>query len=162
MPHNLVKLVDRLKADSEEFWLSPKQWKKSKVPTSLKWSSARFDKADVLAIPKVRGIYAFAIEVCSHGFPPHGYVMYVGETGHDSKETLRSRFLSYFAEMTEQSRPVHYALLKYRKYLSFCYTRIPDKRRNLRKLETVLCDALIPPYNVQDFSLEMRRGKKAL
>ena len=107
-----------------------------------------------------RGVYSFLIAFHSDGFPPHGYLMYVGETGNKSKETLRSRFLSYFSEMKDQSRSIHYVLLK-SKYLHFQFSAVSDKRRNLRKVEESLCDALIPPYNVRDFSAEMRAAKRA-
>ncbi len=162
MPEDLVKLVDRLKKDREEFWLSKTQWKRSKVPKTLKWNSVRFRKAESTAVPASRGVYAFLIKFCSDGIPPHGYLMYVGETGNDSQETLRSRFLGYFSEMQAKERSIHYVLCKYENHLYFHYSLVLDRRRNLKRIEAWLCDTLVPPYNVKDFSVEMRKAKKAL
>ena len=161
MALNLVTLVDRIKADSEEFWLSPTQWRKSTVPQMLIWKSVRFSKTKASSVPVSRGVYSFVIACCTKGLPQHGYLVYVGETGNTSKETLRSRFLSYFSEMKDQSRSVHYVLRKYQQYLYFQFCEVHDKRRNLRKVEESLCDALIPPYNVRDFSADMRAAKRA-
>ena len=161
MPEDLVKLVDRLKSDSVEFWLSPTQWRRSRVPKTLAWNFVRFKKSEAAVVPTARGVYAFLVACSSNGMPPYGYLMYVGETGNDSQETLHSRFLGYFREMREKSRPVHYVLNKYKKHLYFHYSQVPDRRRNLKNLEAALCDALIPPYNVRDFSAEMRNAKPA-
>jgi len=163
MPEDLVKLVDRLKKDREEFWLSKTQWKRSKVPKTLVWNSVIFRRSESTAIPATRGVYAFQIKYSSGGIPQHGYLMYVGETGNrNSQETLRSRFLSYFSEMQAKERSLHYVLCKYEDYLYFHYSPISDRRRNLKNIEAWLCDTLVPPYNVKDFSVEMRKAKKAL
>jgi hypothetical protein len=161
MPEDLVKLVNRVKKDSEEFWLSPTQWRKSTVPSTLIWDFVRFTRTEAADVPASRGVYAFLVAFSPAGFPPHGYPMYIGETGNDGQETLHSRFVSYFREMEEQSRPVHYVLNKYKRYLYFHFSEVTDKRRNLKKLEKALCDTLIPPYNVRDFSAEMRNAKPA-
>jgi excinuclease UvrABC nuclease subunit len=121
----------------------------------------RFRKDQAATVPRSRGVYAFLVAFLSDGFPPHGYLMYVGETGDDNQQHLRSRFRSYFLEMGQESRPIHYILRKYEKYLYFHFSAVADRRRNLKKLEAALCDALIPPYNVRDFSAEIRNAKPA-
>jgi hypothetical protein len=161
MPEDLVRLVDRVKEDCEVFWLSPTQWRRSSVPQTLAWNFVRFRRAEAGQVPMSRGVYAFLIAFRANGIPPHGYLMYVGETGDEGQETLHSRFLTYFQEMQKQSRPVHYILRKYAKYLYFHFSKVSDRRRNLKKIETALCDALIPPYNVRDFSAEIRNAKPA-
>jgi len=162
MAWDLVKLADRLKADNDQFCLSIRQWRKFSAPVRLRWRSVPFSRSDAPSIPKMRGVYAFIITVTADDLPMNGYVTYIGETGDDSQETLRSRFMSYFSEMRDCSRPVHYILKKYRRFLHFHYSKVPDRRRNLKHIEMILCDAMVPPYNVKDFSLEMRRGKKVL
>lgn len=161
MPEDFVKLVDRLKSDSIEFWLSPTQWRRSKVPRKLLWKYVPFKKSEATVVPTSRGVYAFLVTNSPSGLPPHGYLMYIGETGNQSQETLHSRFLSYFREMKDESRGVHYVLNKYEKYLYFHFCEVTDKRRNLRKLEEALCDTLVPPYNFRDFSAELRNAKPA-
>jgi len=162
MGSRLVKLVNRLKSDQERFWLSKKQWKASSVPDTLDWQWVSFKKSDAQSIPRTRGLYAFTVECSAPGIPPHGYIMYVGEVGHTGNETLRSRFRSYFYEMKRDERPVHYILNKYTKHLFFYFCEVPDRRKSLFKIETALCDTLIPPYNVNDFSMDMKRGVKVL
>ena len=162
MAWDLVKLADRLKSDKEDFCLSIRQWKQFKSPVKLGWNSVPFCRSDATAVPKTRGVYAFIITLGTDSIPPNGYVTYVGETGNDSRETLQSRFVSYFSEMKDESRKVHYILRKYRRYLHFYFSKVPNRRHNLKQIEMILCDTLVPPYNVKDFSLEMRRGKKVL
>src|ERR1035441_5109622 len=155
MPEDLVKLVDRLKKDREEFWLSKTQWKRSQVPKTLAWNSVRFRKSESPAIPTSRGVYAFLIKFTKDGIPPHGYLVYVGETGQGSLETLRSRSVSFVSELQSPERAVHYVLCKYENHLYFLYSPVLDKRRNLKTIESSLCDTLVPPYNVKDFSVDI-------
>ena len=161
MSFDLVKLVDQLKTDEQTFFLSPKQWNASSVPPDLDWDWVPFDKDHADAVPSDRGVYAFVVELDKAGIPPHGYVMYVGETGNKSKETLHTRFLSYFREMKKQCRAVHYALIKYKEHMYFHFSRITDNRRNLRKVEESLCSTLIPPCNRRDFDWKLRRARRA-
>jgi hypothetical protein len=158
----MVDLVDNLKKDHLNCWLSPSQWRKTTVPTTLRWNAVRFNKSEATAVPNVRGVYAFLITFSRAGFPPHGYIVYIGETGSLGQETLHSRFLTYFREMDKETRAVHYVLKKYRSHMYFHFSEIPDKRRDLKKLESALCDTLVPPYNVRDFSAEMKKAVRAL
>jgi hypothetical protein len=56
MPEDLVKLVNRVKEDNEEFWLSPTQWRKSRVPRTLAWNVVRFKKSEAVDVPSSRGV----------------------------------------------------------------------------------------------------------
>lgn len=161
MVFDFVDVVDRLKADRVEFCLSPTQWQQSKAPSNLSWDRVSFKKSEAADVPRARGVYAFIVELYKKGLPSHGYIMYVGETGHTSNETLRSRFLSYFGERQKQLRAIHYALLKYEKYLYFHFSEVTDRNRSLKELEQVLLDTFIPPYNMRDFSIEISRARKA-
>jgi hypothetical protein len=76
MVWDLVKVVNRLKEDHEDFWLSPKQWKKFSVTADLRWRSVSFCRDEAQDVPKIRGVYAFIITASRQGAragpaPPH-------------------------------------------------------------------------------------------
>ena len=154
-------IVDELKSDMESFFFCKKRLREYEPIGFLSWDRVKFVKSSAQDIPSERGIYAFMIEFVKDGLPPNGYIMYVGETGDTSRRTLHDRFLSYFSEIKTKTRPIHKILRKYRQYAYFHFSKVSDKRRSLKKLERKLCDALVPPCNVRDFSVDLKTAKRA-
>jgi hypothetical protein len=148
----------------QHFWLNPKQLRGCSLPVQLNWSRVPFRAKLLPTVINKPGIYAFSVAQDGCGLPPHGYVLYVGQTGAKKKEhdrTLRQRAREYFREKTTGSRP-HIAsfLNKWSKCLYFYYAQVDPTKINLLNIETKLNDALIPPYSVGDFSPEIRRLKR--
>lgn len=163
MTYDFIKETDQIKADQQDFVLSSARWRNFKTSLTLNWQRVKFTKGNKKNIPDQRGIYAFIIECTELGFPPHGYLMYIGMTGQDSDHTLYKRYGDYFGKSELQKRSKLKRMMgKWKSDLHFHFVPIPDKRYSLTKLETALCDAIIPPCNVQDFSAEIRREVKAL
>ena len=78
MAYDILKEVDRLKAYSQSFVLSPKNWRSFKTTATLEWRSVPFLPGNRGQIPNERGLYAFVIEHLRPEFPTHGYVLYGG------------------------------------------------------------------------------------
>lgn len=162
MALDLVDTVHSYKKYQERFALRPASWRAFSTSRRLTWSKVRFNVGNKAAIPKVRGVYAFVVGGEHDSLPPHGYVMYIGETGHGNNRTLRVRFGEYLKEQQTEKRPgVHYMLKCWRTCLYFCYAEITDRRLNLKKLEKALNDAMFPPFSTNDFTATIRRARKA-
>ncbi|MFC1461718.1 hypothetical protein ACFLQR_04290 [Verrucomicrobiota bacterium] len=87
--------------------------------------------------------------------------MYVGMTGSDGGGTLRIRYSGYLSEKNVLRRPkIHYMLNKWPNDLYFYYAEI-GRRHDIPTVEQKLCDAIIPPCNINDFSAEIRRAVRA-
>jgi hypothetical protein len=147
---------------TQRFNLDPQRLAGLRLPVELKWHRIRFlidDVNDVLPQP---GVYAFAIGHENPGLPPHGYVIYIGQTGAKKNErTLRHRVKEYFREKTRPKRGhVHYFLNKWDQCLFFHFAPVDPGTVNLLSLEAQLNDAFMPPYSRQDFSPEIRRRKR--
>jgi hypothetical protein len=148
----------------QHFWLNPKQLRGCSLPTQLTWYRVPFRAKQLGTIINRPGVYAFSVTQDGCGLPPHGYVLYVGQTGAKKKaphRTLRQRAREYFREKKTGSRP-HIALFlrKWSKCLYFYYAQLDPAAVNLLDVEMKLNDALIPPYSVEDFSPKIRRLKR--
>jgi hypothetical protein len=162
MASDFVKAVHARKAYKHNFCLSPPAWRAFKNKTPLTWARVKFTPGNRKHIPTTRGIYAFVVLHDNPSFPPHGFVMYIGESGNKNKRTLHVRYQDYLTETIVRKRHgVHYMLRNWRGSLFFFYSPVADKRYNLRKLERDLNDALFPPFSSNDFSLEVRGIKRA-
>jgi hypothetical protein len=160
--YDLIEMTDQIKADSQRFVLSPQQWAKLRRELSLHWESVRFDVGNERNVADKRGVYAFIIENRHTALPSHGYIMYIGMTGHANERTLQKRFTSYTAEKQKAKRAgIYYMLNKWQGNVYFHFASVLDRRKSLKKLEAELCDALVPPINSNDFSAEMRPPVRA-
>jgi len=66
------------------------------------------------------------------------------------------------SEQVRNKRPlIHYLLNNWKGALYFQYAQVRDKRVSLAVLERALNDALLPPYNQNDFTAEVRDLRKA-
>lgn len=160
---DFVKEIVALKGSQITFTLHPDSWAKCPVKAKLNWQGLNFTEANQVNVPKKRGIYAFIIEPPVASFPPHGYLVYVGITGHESKtRTLYARYGEYMKRLQERKRPrVLFVLAHWFKNVRFYYAHV-DNRHNLANLELAFNDAFIPPGVTGDFSAEIRPQTKAL
>jgi hypothetical protein len=163
MPEAFVDFVDtQLKKYETRFVLNPAQIRGFAAKYNLDWKKIEFNQANQLYVPRCRGVYAFVVEHNHSDFPPHGYIMYIGETGQDGNYNLYKRYGDYLKDKRVPKRPgIHYMLIRWEPCLYFHYAAVKDKRVNLKKLEKSLNDAFIPPFSTNDFSAEIRRGKRA-
>lgn len=148
------------------FILSPTQWKKFTLATQLNWEHRPFSDQSITLIPESRGIYAHSISLNVGNMPPTNYVTYVGLVG-DKKKTgpkgdkrhLRQRFKEYLKEKSELGRPLVWEMLKqYDGHMLFHYAEVSDYSVSLHQVETALLDALLPPCNQNDFSLNIKQA----
>lgn len=148
------------------FILSPTQWKQFKLATSLTWEQQPLCVSNEAFVPEKRGVYAHSISLSMANMPPTNYVTYVGLVG-DRKKTgpkgdkrhLRQRFREYLKEMDTLGRPLVWEMLhKYKGFLLFHYAEVADYAVSLHQIETALLDAILPPCNQEDFSINIRQA----
>ena len=145
-----------LKSSSIRFVLSPTLWTQLTSTLSLVWNDVPFGPSMQGQVPDVRGVYAFVLGMPRTDVPQFGYPMYVGETGNRSAATLRRRFGDYLQEKAQQKRTKFYVFLnEWDGWIRFAYATVPDKRRNLVKIEEHLNRALIPPLVRDDFPADI-------
>ena len=162
MPLDFVQETDDLKSFAVRFVLSPRQWETFQCPTSLTWHRVKFDRPNATVVPTATGIYAFIVEYPGFQLPPHGYIMYIGITKRDGGGNLRKRYRQYLDEKRVLKRAkVHYMLNKWSQHLYFHYAEVTDPQCDIRDLEQRLCDAMVPPYNKNDFSAMIRKQVQA-
>lgn len=76
--HDLVTHTKKYKGELHEFFLDMSSWRKFKTRYSLNWQKLRFREDSHSAVPKLRGIYTFTVELSPAKLPSHGYIMYMG------------------------------------------------------------------------------------
>ena len=160
---DIVDATKRYKAEKYEFFLSMKSWKKFRTRYKLTWSKERFIEGGHTVIPDERGIYFFTIELSPSKLPSHGYILYIGEAGQDSQNTLRRRYVQYVREWKGgRGRPaVKFMIDNWMGDLFFNVASLPDTKVDLKQLETSLLNALIPPINKRDFDAEIMAPRAA-
>ncbi|MGD9537120.1 MAG: hypothetical protein AB7P52_05125 [Alphaproteobacteria bacterium] len=158
-----VDAVEKFKARRRSFYLDPERWDGSRVDTDLDWQVLKFEPGNRDHVPEERGVYAFVVKRENGHFPPHGYIMYIGITGHQAAQrTLRKRFGDYLREKNKNKRPrVHFMLNRYESDLYFFFVPI-DENVDLAKLEIDLNDAIVPPVGRKDFSASIKALRDAL
>lgn len=158
------RAVTHLKKYEQEFILSPRHFKAGISLSVLRWSTVRFGATQVKNVDSKPGLYAFSIVAKKVGLPPHGYILYIGQTGirNGVARTLRVRAGEYLRNKASRKRPnVLYFLNKWWGHLDFHFVAVDPKTADLNKLEQALNDALMPPYSINDFSPEVKQFKKA-
>lgn len=155
---------DRIDAAAEdartyrrEFLLWKTQWDNYPNPIPLNWKCVKFEKGNRSQIPCRKGIYAFFVEPRIANFPSHGYLMYIGQTGQNSKHNLRKRFGNYLSKSeSKKRRSIKYMLNKWKGYLYFYYVEIDPNQINLKQLERTLLDTFTPPFVKKGFSAKIK------
>lgn len=147
----------------QRFVLSPHHFTQGLKLPVLNWSTIAFSETNVATVTSKPGLYAFSVVTPRQGLPPHGYVLYIGQTeAKKNSRTLRIRAGEYLKEKkTGKRRHVWEFLNKWSGHLSFHYVPVDPAAENLETLEQTLNDALLPPYSVNDFSVEIKARKKA-
>jgi len=130
------------------FVVSPSEFHRADIVPRLAWQSVKFLAKEKAGVPEEPGLYAFVVKMPFAGLPPHGWVMYIGQTGHgDSDATLRGRFGQYLRDKRGPKRPsIFYMLNAWDGHLEFFYTPLPHRKAELEDLETQLLGAFRPPF----------------
>ena len=132
---------------------------------SLKWNSIRFGDSELNKVPDdKRGVYAFAICRNNDVLPPHGYILYIGIAGHDSKRTLRSRYRDYLnARKVMKRARIARMIGTWCEVLRFFFAPVDDdvSPAHLKMLEKYLNTALMPPFSVRDMDADTRMKRSA-
>lgn len=162
--YDLVLDANKLKIYSENFYLPPHRWSAHKDSYKYAWTKVQFKKANASSVPDEPGLYCFVVRPECAALNEIGYLMYIGEAGHDSNNTLRKRFKSYFSEQEHVKRPyISYLLQNWKDYLHFYHCKIDKTKQHLiRKYETELLGTFVPVYNKKDFPASLAKAVKAL
>lgn len=149
-----------------EFTLPPDHIKKGGMAlAALDWKSINYGDAELDQVPdNKRGIYAFAVHHPSALLPPHGYILYIGIAGRDSKRALRDRYRDYLNPKKVMKR-AHIARMigDWHPVLKFFFAPIGDNisTKTLQKLEEQLNTALLPPFSRGDLEASTKEMKRA-
>ena len=131
----------------------------------LTWYSIKYGDEDIGQVPDdKRGIYAFGVHHASDTLPPHGYIMYIGIAGRNSKRSLRDRYRDYLTESAILKRErIARMIVDWQSVLKFFYAPVEDNvsSEDLIRTERQLNTALMPPFSVGDIEAETRRQQRA-
>ena len=140
---------------SVNFIVAPTHWHQADIQPPLTWQAVKFLDVEKKNVPLEPGLYAFVVRVPVPNTLPHGWVMYIGQTGDGhSKNTLRERFAAYLANkksLRGRAR-VYFMLNNWDGHLEFFYTPLPARKHELEQLETCLLDAFRPPFTDRTYS----------
>lgn len=134
---------------SATFIISPREFSRANIRPPLSWKSVSFAPSSKGKVPQEPGLYAFVVRIQFPGLPMHGWVLYIGQTGHGSSgATLRSRFGQYLDNKRKPRgrHKVFYMLNAWDGSLEFFYAPEPARKAQLKKLETQLLGAFRPPF----------------
>lgn len=139
-------LVENLKAP--RFIVSPTEFYRADIVPRLTWKSVKFAPGAKKGVPEEPGLYAFVVRIPFDGLPPHGWVMYIGQTGDGSSAaTLRGRFGQYLRDKRVCKRAAIFFMLNaWDGDLEFFYSPLPARKADLENLETQLLGAFRPPF----------------
>jgi hypothetical protein len=128
---------------------------KSDLPT-LNWQSFSFN-TDGVVLPDQQGVYVFSINVIGANLPNNSYILYVGKAGDtNSNNTIRKRYRDYVRELRVKSRPkIHRMLKLWEEHLTYHYAEVADGV-STGDIEEQLTTIFVPPYNTNDFVVELR------
>ena len=160
--YDLITQPESARIYKQDFLLLKGQWDAyTDPPISLNWKCVKFERDNANQIPTKKGIYAFFIEPRIAKFPTHGYLAYLGQTGHDSERNLRKRFGDYLYEKTRSKRSlVHFMLNTWENYLYFYYAVVDPIQTDLKQLEQKLLDTFMPPFSERGYSAEVGEMEK--
>lgn len=147
--------TDEVKVYTEPFVLHPGKWKTYKSAQPLTWRHVDFDVASRAKVPKVPGLYAFAVQPPHADFPPSSWLFYVGEVGStgSAARTLWQRYKEYLVELEESVRAkVGSLLYRYNGYVRFYFCELDPAQADIKAIESELISALWPAGNIRDFN----------
>ena len=160
--HDLINNVKEAKIYKIDFILWKEQWDRYINPSiELNWNCVKLEENSKNRIPTGKGIYALFVEPRIAQFPTFGYLMYIGQTGYQSKHNLRKRFGDYLREKKNVKRPAIYFLLNtWDDYIYFYYTEVDPNEVDLKELEQKLLDTFTPPFSERGYSAVIGSIKK--
>ena len=167
---DLIDFADQVSQDISRYWrpfvLNPSRLMFDDfVVPHLDWRAIQYGCADIEQVPDDRrGVYAFAVRVENAVLPPHGYILYMGIAGRDSDRPLRERYREYLnTNKVKQRAGVARMIGDWHDVLQFMFAPVDDDlpAEDLKRLETQLNTALIPPYSEQDIDADVRTRRRA-
>ena len=134
--------------------------------SSLTWDSISYaSEQEIDKIPdNKRGVYAFSICHPSTILPPHGYVLYIGIAGRDSKRSLRERYKDYLQNSHIRKRPkIYFMIGTWSEVLRFFFAPVEENvsSNELKTLEKQLNTMLLPPLSQMDLVAEIKEMRRA-
>lgn len=155
--------LTRLKYYEQRFILAPERFRGSAIPGNLVWTTIAFTQLQLANVIAKPGVYAFSVVNRRLGMPPHGYLLYIGQTGAKrNSRTLKQRAAEYMQEKkTGRRRHVWDFLNKWSGHLNFHFAALDPKAFDLEETEKMLNDAMLPPFVINDFTTEIKTKKKA-
>ncbi len=132
----------------------------------LNWDSILYDDADELdKVPNDRrGLYAFAICHPSQVLPPHGYILYIGIAGKNSKRPLRARYKEYLNTKKVMKRErIARMIGTWHDVLRFYFAPVEDdvSTEDLQEIEEQLNTALMPTFSEGDLEADAKKKRRA-
>ena len=169
-PSTLVDFVKQANDEIGQFKLdniilSPVKLRSNQycVP-SLTWNSIKFGEAEINKIPNNRrGVYAFVLCEPNVFLPHHGYVLYIGIAGRQSKRSLRQRYREYLNPKKVLKRErIARMIGTWHEVLRF-YVAVDNSMpaNDLETLEKQLNTALMPPFSEGDLEAKTKRLRRA-
>lgn len=139
-----------------EYVLCPAFIKTKDDLPDLNWQSFPFN-SDNIVLPDQQGVYAFSINIKSGNLPNNSYILYVGKAGDTtSNNTIKKRYRDYVRELRIKTRPkIHRMLNLWEEHLTYHYAEVTDEI-STGEIEEQLTTIFIPPYNTNDFVVEVR------
>ena len=150
-------LCGALKVHTQRHTLYPPFFSRVDDLPDLEWNRLEFGSAERQNVPKKKGLYAFVLEVKHKNLMANSYVLYVGKAGDvGNSNTLYMRYGDYLANLRRMDRPrISEMLRRYDGYLSYYYATVADGV-STGDIEKNLLDILIPPFNTNDFTPELK------
>lgn len=147
--------LDYFREHKIDVYVWPDAWRNAATVQALNWDKVEFGHHTINNVPEKRGVYAFCVSVKGTIMPPHGVLVYFGQTS----RTLRERYREYVRECRMGAkRPKFENLFKlWSNHLDFFFVPIDDDTCDLKVIEEALNDAVIPHCVTDDFSAEIRR-----
>lgn len=135
------------------------------IAHQLEWNSIRYGNEETYKVPNdKRGVYAFAVCQQSQVLPPHGYILYIGIAGRDSRRPLRERYKDYL-DVNKVRKRSRIALMigNWSEVLRFYFAAVDDdiSSDDLQDIERQLNTALLPPYSDRDLDADVREMRRA-
>jgi len=131
----------------------------------LAWGSIKYGEEEIDKVPHdKRGVYAFAVHHPSNVLPPHGYVLYIGIAGRDSRRSLQERYRDYLNHKKVVKRPrIARMIGDWHKVLKFFFAPVGDNvsPEDLKTLERQLNTALMPPFSEGDLEAGTKAKRRA-
>ena len=160
-------VASRIAKYTREFILSPECIASNEyVLSSLEWDSVSYAaEQEIDKIPdNKRGVYAFTICQRSEVLPPHGYILYIGIAGRDSKRSLRERYKDYLQESHIKKRSkIYFMIGAWSEVLRFFFAPVEENvsSNELKTLEKQLNTALMPPLSQMDLEADLKEMRRA-